>query len=124
MITAEFFDVGCSRRVAWERRPQAAALLERARAADRSFDALVVGEFERAFTDRQFEHVAGLLARRGIEVWLPEAGGPVRLEDPRHSVLMQVLAAQSQREVVRSRHRTMAAMRVQAVEQGRLGVPQ
>jgi len=119
MITAEFFDVGCSRRVAWERRPQAAALLERARAADRSFDALVVGEFERAFTDRQFEHVAGLLARRGIEVWLPEAGGPVRLEDPRHSVLMQVLAAQSQREVVRSRHRTMAAMRVQAVEQGR-----
>jgi len=119
MITAEFFDVGCLRRVAWERRPQAAALLERARAADRSFDALVVGEFERAFTDRQFEHVAGLLARRGIEVWLPEAGGPVRLEDPRHSVLMQVLAAQSQREVVRSRHRTMAAMRVQAVEQGR-----
>ena len=117
MITAEFFDVGCSRRVAWERRPQAAALLERACAADRSFDAVVVGEFERAFTDRQFEHVAGLLARRGIEVWLPEAGGPVRLEDPRHSVLMQVLA--SQREVVRSRHRTMAAMRVQAVEQGR-----
>jgi site-specific DNA recombinase len=34
-------------------------------------------------------------------------------------VLMQVLAAQSQREVVRSRHRTVAAMRVQAVEQGR-----
>ena len=84
-ITVEFFDVGCSRRVAWERRPQAAALLERACAADRSFDAVVVGEFERAFTDRQFEHVAGLLARRGIEVWLPEAGGPVRLDDPRHS---------------------------------------
>jgi len=43
----------------------------------------------------------------------------VRLDDPRHLVLMQVLAAQSQREVVRSRHRTVAAMRVQAVEQGR-----
>jgi hypothetical protein len=78
MITVEFFDVGCSRRVAWEQRPQAAALLERACASDRSFEAVVVGEFERAFTDRQFEHVAGLLARRGIEVWLPEAGGPVR----------------------------------------------
>ena len=119
VITGEFFDVGCSRRVAWERRPQAAALLELACAADRSFGALVVGEFERAFTDRQFQHVAGLLARRGVEVWLPEAGGPVRLEDPTHLVLMQVLAAQSQREVVRSRHRTVAAMRVQAVEQGR-----
>jgi DNA invertase Pin-like site-specific DNA recombinase len=118
-ITAEFFDVGCSRRVAWERRPQAAALLERACAADRAFDAVVVGEFERAFTHRQFERVAGLLARPGIEVWLPEAGGPVRLDDPRHSVLMQVLAAQSQREVVRSRHRTLAAMTVQAVQQGR-----
>jgi hypothetical protein len=34
-ITVKFFDVGCSRRVAWERRPQAAALLERARASDR-----------------------------------------------------------------------------------------
>lgn len=52
-------------------------------------------------------------------VWLPEAGGPVDLDAPTHRVLMQVLAAQSQREVVRSRHRTMAAMRMQAVEQGR-----
>jgi hypothetical protein len=32
---------------------------------------------------------------------------------------MQVLAAQSQREVVRSRHRTVAAMTAQTVEQGR-----
>ena len=32
---------------------------------------------------------------------------------------MQVLAAQSQREVVRSRHRTMAAMTAQTIEQGR-----
>ena len=57
-ITAEFFDVGVSRRVAWDRRPQAAALLEQAQGADRSFDAVVVGEYERAFTDRQFEQVA------------------------------------------------------------------
>ena len=118
-ITVEFFDVGCSRRVAWERRPQAAALLERACSSDRSFDAVVVGEFERAFTHRQLERVAGVLARRGIEIWLPEAGGPVRLDDPRHSVLMQVLAAQSQREVVRSRHRVLAAMTAQTQEQGR-----
>ena len=52
-------------------------------------------------------------------VWLPEAGGPVDLDDPTHRVLMQVLAAQSQREVVRSRHRTLAAMTAQTVEQGR-----
>jgi hypothetical protein len=38
-----------------------------------------VGEFERAFTDRQFEQVARLLQRDGMLVWLPEAGGPVDL---------------------------------------------
>ena len=42
-ITAEFFDVGVSRRVAWERRPEAAALLEQAQSQDRRFDAVVVG---------------------------------------------------------------------------------
>ncbi len=100
-ITAEVFDVGCSRRVSWERRPEAAALLEQAHDVDRPFDAVVVGEFERAFTDRQFEQVARLLRRDGVLVWLPEAGGPVDLDAPTHRVLMQVLAAQPQREVVR-----------------------
>ena len=118
-IMAEFFDVGCSRRVSWERRPEAAALLKQAQGVDRFSDAVVVGEFERAFTDRQFEQVAQLLSRHGIRVWLPEAGGPVDLNTPAHRVLMQVLAAQSQREVVRSRHRTMAAMTAQTIEQGR-----
>jgi site-specific DNA recombinase len=119
VISGEFFDVGCSRRVPWVRRPRAAALLEQARGADCGFDAVVVGEFERAFTDRQFHEVAALLAVHGVAVWLPEVGGPVDLTDPNHQVLMQVLAAQSQREVVRSRHRTLAAMTAQTVEQGR-----
>ena len=118
-ITAEFFDVGCSRRVSWERRPRASALLKQAKGVDRPFDAVVVGEFERAFTDRQFEQVARLLRRHGVLVWLPEAGGPVDVNAPAHRVLMQVLAAQSQREVMRSRHRTVAAMTAQTVEQGR-----
>jgi DNA invertase Pin-like site-specific DNA recombinase len=120
MIVAEFFDVGCSRQVPWERRSEAAALLEQVRSADRLFDAVVVGEFERAFTDRQFEHVALVLQPFGVGVWLPEAGGPVELDDPAHRVLMGVLAAQSQREVVRARYRTLAAMTAQTVEQGRL----
>jgi hypothetical protein len=67
VIVAEFFDVGCSRRVPWERRAEAAALLERARSADLGFDAVVVGEFERAFTDRQFEQVARLLQSGRVE---------------------------------------------------------
>jgi len=119
VITSEFFDVGCSRRVPWARRPRAAALLDQVQEADCGFDAVVVGEFERAFTDRQFDEVAALLAVHGVAVWLPEVGCRSGSSDPDHRVLMQVLAAQSQREVVRSRHRTLAAMTAQTVEQGR-----
>jgi site-specific DNA recombinase len=52
VIVVDFSDLGCSRRVPWERRGEAVALLEQARLADRRFDAVVVGEFGRAFTDR------------------------------------------------------------------------
>ena len=72
----------------------------------------MVGEFERAFADHQFGQVVTVLAGYGVSVWLPEVGGSVDLNDPHHEVLMQVLAAQSQREVVRSRHRTLAALAV------------
>jgi hypothetical protein len=73
-IVAEFFDVGCSRQVPWEQRTEAAALLKQAQSADPRFDAVVVGEFERAFTNRQFEHVVRILRPIGMRVWLPEAG--------------------------------------------------
>ena len=52
-------------------------------------------------------------------MWLPEAGGPVEVSGQAHRVLMTVLGAQSQREVLRSRHRVLAAMQAQVVEQGR-----
>lgn len=103
---------GCGGR---RRRP----LLEYATVVDRSIDPVVVGEFERAFTEDQFQQVVGLLRPYGVTVWLPEAAGPVDVDDPGHRVLMNVLAAQSQREVMRARHRTLAAMTVQTVEQGR-----
>ncbi|WP_219419838.1 hypothetical protein [Pseudonocardia nigra] len=46
MIVAEYFDVGCSRRVPWDRRPRAAALLAAVSTAGRRFDAIVVGEYK------------------------------------------------------------------------------
>lgn len=80
---------------------------------------MVIGEYERAFAGDQFLRVSALLGRLGVQVWLPEAGGPVRLADPMHRALVTVLGAQSQREVLRSRHRVLAAMRTQVREQGR-----
>ncbi|MBB5803354.1 hypothetical protein F4560_003122 [Saccharothrix ecbatanensis] len=54
-----------------------------------------------------------------MQLWLPEAGGVVRFGSPLHEALLTVLAARSQAEVVRSRHRVTIAMRMQTVEQGR-----
>lgn len=49
-VVVEFFDAGSSRRRAWSRRPQAAALLAQLSDPQRGFDAVVVGEYERAFS--------------------------------------------------------------------------
>lgn len=114
-----FFDVGCSRRLAWVDRPQAAALLSAIADGERRFDVIVVGEYERAFSGPQFMALAPLFERRGVRVWLPEAGGPVDVGSPEHRMLISVLGAQSQREAVRCRYRVLAAMSTQACEQGR-----
>jgi site-specific DNA recombinase len=118
-IVVEFFDVGCSRSRPWPRRPQAAELLAEVASADRGFDAVVVGEYERAFAGGQLASLLPLLGRHGVQLWLPELGGPVDAADPAHQALLMLLGHQSRREVLRSRFRTLAAMRVQAREQGR-----
>jgi DNA invertase Pin-like site-specific DNA recombinase len=119
VIVAEFFDVGCSRRLPWTERPQAAALLAALAEPDRGFDAIVVGEYERAFSGDQLMSLFPVLELYGVQMWLPEAGGPVDGGSPVHQALMLLLGGQSQREVLRSRHRVLAAMRIQAVDQGR-----
>jgi DNA invertase Pin-like site-specific DNA recombinase len=118
-IVTEFFDTGCSRRLPWSERPAAAALLRALRDPDRGFDAVVVGEYERAFHGDQFRSVITTLQQHGVQLWLPEAGGPVIADSPVHEALMVLLGAQSRREVVRARHRTLAAMRAQTCVQGR-----
>ncbi|GIE97433.1 recombinase family protein [Paractinoplanes rishiriensis] len=119
-IVVEFFDSGASRSLPWSKRPQAAALLAAAADPDRAFDAVVVGEFERAFAGggearRVIETLQGL----GIRLWLPEAQGPVDLDEPDHRALLMMLGHQSQREVMRTRFRVRTAMAAQVREQGR-----
>ncbi|MGX7828272.1 recombinase family protein [Actinokineospora sp. 24-640] len=118
-IVAEFFDVGVSRQVPWMQRPAGAALLAAAVSSDREFDAVVVGEFERAFDAGQLDAVLTVLDEAGVQLWLPEAEGPVERGSVWHEALVKVLGAQSRREVLRARHRAMTAMRRQVVEQGR-----
>jgi hypothetical protein len=118
-VTAEFFDVGWSRRVPWAERPEAAALLAAATSLEHPFDAVVVGEYERAFHGDQLIYVAGVLAACGVQLWLPESNGPVDLRDPTHQALMLMLRHQSNREILRARFRTTMAMTAQARDQGR-----
>ncbi|MEJ2852420.1 MULTISPECIES: recombinase family protein [unclassified Saccharothrix] len=87
--------------------------------ADR-IDAVVVGEYERAFLDAgQVRAVQTVLEQYGVQLWLPEAEGPVDFDNPTHQALLGMLGKRSLTEVLRSRHRVVTAMRMQTVEQGR-----
>jgi site-specific DNA recombinase len=118
-IVAEYFDLDRSRSLPWPQRPRAAALLAAVADPDRAFDAVIIGEYERAFCGRQLQHLLPVFARHGVQLWLPETDGPIDTGDPTHQALLMLLGRQSQREIQRSRFRTTAAMRVQARDQGR-----
>ncbi len=119
-ITEEYFEVGCSRQVPWHLRPRAAAMLRYIAANADRVDAVVVGEYERAFLDgAQVRELRAVLEQFGVQLWLPEAEGPVDFDNPAHEALLSLLAMRSQTEVIRSRHRVVTAMRMQTVEQGR-----
>jgi DNA invertase Pin-like site-specific DNA recombinase len=118
-IVAEFFDTGYSRSLPWHQRPAAAMLLHDASLPDRGFDAVVIGEYERAFAGQQALHIVPQLQAYGVAVWLPEADGPIDLDDPTHRALIMLLGHQSEREILRSRMRTTNAMCTQARDQGR-----
>jgi site-specific DNA recombinase len=118
-IVAEFFDVGQSRVLPWPRRPQAAALLAAMADPDCGFDAIVVGEYERAFCGDQYAAMAPLFAHYGIHLWTPEAGGRVDFQAEAQEQLMLALGFQSKREITRTKIRVRTAMAAQAREQGR-----
>ncbi|WP_328414510.1 hypothetical protein OG470_20350 [Micromonospora sp. NBC_00389] len=69
-IVAKYFDVGCSRRRSWRHRPQSAALLATLGDPLRGFDAIVVGEYERAFSGNQLLNLMPLLEQHEVQLWL------------------------------------------------------
>jgi DNA invertase Pin-like site-specific DNA recombinase len=116
---AEFFDVGESRSVAWARRPQAAVLVAQLADNGRGWDAIVVGEYERAFHGAQYAMMAPLFEHYGVQLWLPEAGGRVDFASEHDEQAMTILGLSSKREVVRASIRVRTAMAVQTRDQGR-----
>lgn len=71
VIVAEYFDVGHSRALPWQRRPRASALLSTLADPIRGFDAVVIGEPHRAFYGNQFGLTFPLFTHYGVELWVP-----------------------------------------------------
>jgi len=118
-IVAEFCDVGYSRMLAWARRPQAAALVAALADPDRGWDAIVIGEYERAFYGGQYSSMAPLFEHYGIQLWTPEVGRRIDFGAEDHEETMLALGFQSKREIVRTKIRVRTAMAMQTREQGR-----
>ena len=119
VAVAEFFDTGQSRTVPWARRPQAAALVAQLADPDRGWDAIVIGEYERAFYASQYASMAPLFEHYGVGLWMPEVGGRVDWHAEDHEQTMLALGLSSKREITRTRIRVRTAMAAQTREQGR-----
>jgi len=119
VIVADFFDAGQSRTLPWARRPQAAALVGQLADPDRGWDAIVIGEYERAFYGSQYALMPPLFEHYGIGLWMPEVGGRVDWHAEDHEQTMLALGLSSKREITRTRIRVRTAMAAQTREQGR-----
>lgn len=118
-VVAEFFDIGHSRTVAWGRRPEAGALVAALADPARGWDAVVVGEYERAFHGSQYAMMAPLFGHYGVQLWMPEVGGRVDFASEHDEQAMTMLGLSSKREVTRTSIRVRTAMAAQTREQGR-----
>jgi DNA invertase Pin-like site-specific DNA recombinase len=119
VIVEEFFDVGQSRSVPWERRPEAARLLAALKDPDRGWNAVVVGEGTRCWFGNQFSLIAPKFAAYGVDLWVPELGGKYDPGNPSHKMLMSVLGGMSESERQHVQARVRAAMDAQVVNEGR-----
>lgn len=118
-IVTEFFDVGQSRSIPWKRRPEATRLLAAMRSADRGFDAVVIGEPQRAFYGNQYGLTFPVLVHYGVGLWVPEVGGAIEPESEAHDLVMSVFGGMSKGERNRIKIRVRAAMAAQASVEGR-----
>ncbi|MFE6923360.1 recombinase family protein [Nocardia sp. NPDC057663] len=118
-IVAEFFDIGQSRSIPWKRRPEANKLLQLLRDPNRGFNAVVIGEPQRAFYGNQFGLTYPVFVHYGVELWVPEVGGPIDPDSEAHDLIMSVFGGMSKGERNRIKIRVRAAMAAQTKIEGR-----
>lgn len=119
LVVAEYFDISHTRALPWKRRPQASLLLEALRDPQRGFEAVVIGEPHRAFYDNQFGLTFPVFHHFGVQLWVPEVGGPVDPNNEAHDLVMSVFGGMSKAERNRIKIRVRTAMAAQAKIEGR-----
>ena len=118
-IVAEFFDVGESRSLPWKRRPQARRLLDALADHGRGFDAVVIGEPQRAFYGSQYGDTFPLFVHFGVELWVPEIGGPIDPASDAHDLIMNLYGGMGKGERNRIKTRVRTAMSAQVALDGK-----
>lgn len=103
-IVTEFFDIGQSRSLPWKRRPEAARLLETFPDEKRGFDAVVIGEPQRAFYGGQFGLTFPVFTHYGVGLWVPEVGGAIDPGSEAHDLVMALYGGMSKGNAPASRH--------------------
>jgi DNA invertase Pin-like site-specific DNA recombinase len=118
-MVAEYFDIGQSRSVPWDRREQGSRLLAALKDRNRGWDAVVVGEGTRCWFGNQFSLIAPRFAPYGVDLWVPELGGKYDALNPSRKMLMSVPGGMSESERQHVQARVRAAMDAQVVNEGR-----
>src|SRR5205807_4634370 len=119
VVVAEFFDIGQSRSLPWKRRPEAARLLAALARPDRGFEAVVIGEPQRAFSGNQFALTFPVFQHHGVDLWVPEVGGRIDPNSEAHDMVMTLFGGMSKGERMRIKTRVRSAMAAQADLEGR-----
>lgn len=109
-IVAVYHDVDVSRSLPWVRRAKAKQLLDDLKRPARGWTKLVIGEPQRAFSGAQFQLVFPILCHYGVELWVPEVGGPLDPDSEAHDLVMSLFGGLSKAERRRVQHRTRASV--------------
>ena len=118
-IVEEYYDIGQSRSLPWKRRPEAFRLLDSLANPTRGFDAVVIGEPQRAFYGAQYGDTFPLFVHFGVELWVPEIGGAIDPSSDAHDLIMNLYGGMGKGERNRIRTRVRTAMSAQVALDGK-----
>ncbi|GAA1719382.1 recombinase family protein [Kribbella yunnanensis] len=118
-IVAEYFDIGQSRSLPWERRDEASRILRDLKDPGRGWDGLVVGEATRCWFSNQFSLTWPKFDRYGVSLWIPSLGGRFDPENTVHDMAMTITGGLSKSERQHVQKRVRAAMAAQVLIDGR-----